>query len=54
MCSSSEIGVDRLGACLDLVSNIMERFEGGFSTYGSEVSLPERGVLVINVFRHGG
>ena len=53
MCSSSKIGVDGLGICLDLVLKLVERFEGGFATDGSEVSSLEKGVLVINVARHG-
>ena len=54
MCSSSEIRVDRLGVCLDLVLNILERFEGEFSTGGSEVISLKEGVLVINRARYGG
>ena len=54
MCSSSEIRVDRLGVCLDLVSNILERFEGEFSTGGSEFISLKEGVLVINRARYGG
>ena len=54
MCSSYEIGVDRLGICLDIISKLVDHFEGGFTTDGSEVSLLEEGVLVINKSRHGG
>ena len=53
MCSSSEIGLYRLGVCLDLVSNIVEHFEGGFATDESEVSLLEEGVLEIYIACHG-
>ena len=54
MCSSSEIGVDRLGFCLDLISKLVERFEGGFAIDGSDVSSLEKDVLVINVACRGG
>ena len=53
MRSSSNIGVDGLGIFLDLVFKLVERFKGGFSTDGSDVSFLEKGVLVINVARHG-
>ena len=48
MCSSYKIGVDGLGVCLDLVFKLVERFEGGFATYGSDFILLEEGVLVMN------
>ena len=35
---SSESGVDGLDICLDIVSKLVERFEVGFTTDGSEVS----------------
>ena len=54
MLSYSEIGVDGLGFCLDLVLKLVECFECGFSINGSEVSLLEKDVLVINVARHAG
>ena len=54
MCSSSKIVVDALGVFLDLVLKLVERFEGGFAKYWSEVSLLKKGVLVINVACHGG
>ena len=54
MCSSSEIVVYGLGICLDLVSKLVESFEGGFDTDGSEVISLEKVVLVINIARHGG
>ena len=54
MLSYSEIGVDRLGFFLDLVSKLVECFECGFSINGSEVGLLEKDVLLINVARHGG
>ena len=53
MCSSSKIGVDGLGVCLDLVLKLVERFEGGFDTDGSDFILLEEGVLVMNSARHG-
>ena len=54
MCSSSEIGVDSLSIGLNLVSKLVENFEGGFTTYENEFSLLEEGVLVINRSLHGG
>ena len=54
MCSSSDIGVDGIGVFLDLFSKFVERFEGGFTTNGSEVRSLKNGVLVINVARNGG
>ena len=51
---SSESGVDGLDICLDIVSKLVERFEVGFTTDGSEVSSLEEGVLLINRARHGG
>ena len=54
MCSSSEIGVDGLGIYLDIVSNLVERFEGSFDTDCSEVSSLEEGILVINRACPGG
>ena len=54
MCSSSDIGVDGLVVCLHLVSKLVEHFEGGFATDGSDISSLENGVLVINVACHGG
>ena len=53
MCSSSGIGVDGLGVCVDLVLKLVERFEGGFAMDGSEVRSLGKGVLVINVAHHG-
>ena len=50
---SSNIGVYGLGVFLDLVSNLVEHFEGGFATDGSDVSSLEKVVLVVNVARHG-
>ena len=46
--------VDGLGVCFNLVSKLVERFEGGFATDGSEVGSLEEGDLVINISRHGG
>ena len=54
MCSYSNIGVDGLGFCNDLESKIVERFEGGFATDGSEFRSLEKGVLVINIAHHSG
>ena len=54
MCSSSDIRVDRIGVCLDLVSKLVERFKGGFATDGSEVSSLEEGILGINRAFYGG
>ena len=53
MCSSSEIGVDGLGVCIDLVLKPVECFEGDFDTDGSEVSSIKEGVLVVNTACHG-
>ena len=53
MCSSSEILVDGLGVCFYLVPKLVESFEGGFATDGSEVGSLEKGVLVINFACHG-
>ena len=54
MRSSSDIGLERLGVCLDLVSKLVESFEGGFATDGSEARSLEKGVFVIDVACHGG
>ena len=54
MYSSSEIGVDRLGFCLDPVLNLVESSEGMFATYWSELISLEKGVLVSNVVFYGG
>ena len=54
MYSYSKNVVDGLGVFLDLVSNILERFEGWFFTDGSEVIFLEEGVLVIHRACHGG
>ena len=53
LCSSSDIEIDSLGVGLNLVSRLVERFEGGFATDGSEFSLLEDGVLVMNIYHHG-
>ena len=50
---SSDIEVNRLDICLDLVLKIVEHFKGGFATDGIEVSLLENGVLVTNSACHG-
>ena len=54
MCSSSEIGLYGIVVCFDLVLKLVERLEGGFAMDGSEFSLLEKGVLVVNVSCHGG
>ena len=54
MCSSSKMGVDGLGVCLDLISKLVEHFKGGFAMDGSEVSSTKEGFLVINSACHGG
>ena len=54
MCYYSDIGVDGLGVCLDLILNLVERFEGGFATDGIEVSFFEEGILGINRACNGG
>ena len=54
MCSSSDIGVDRLGVFVDLVPKLVDRFEGGFATNGSEGSFLKEGVLIIHRARHDG
>ena len=54
MCSSSDIGVYGLDVCLDIVSKLVENFKGGFATDGSDVISPKKGVLEMNVARHGG
>ena len=46
--------MDGLVVCLDLVFKLVERFEGGFDTDGSEFRSLEEGVIVINRARHGG
>ena len=53
MCSSSNIVVDVLDVCLDLISKLEERFKGGFATDGSVAGSLEEGVLEINTDRHG-
>ena len=47
--SSYGIKVTVLVVCLDLVSNLVERFECGFALDGSEVSSLEKGVAVVNL-----
>ena len=54
MFSSSDILLDGLGVCFYLVPNLVESFEGGFATDGSEVGSLEKGVLVSSVAWHGG
>ena len=54
MYSSSDIGVGGLRVGINLVSNIVENFEGGFATDGSEVSSLKEGVLVIDRACNGG
>ena len=49
MCSYSDIVLYGLGVLLDLVSKLVDRFEGGFSTDRSEVSLLQKGVLIVVV-----
>ena len=53
MCSSSDIEVDGLGVCLDIVLKLMEIFKGGFITDGSEVISLKEVFLVINRVCHG-
>ena len=48
MCSSSDIGIDSLRVGFNLVLKLVERFEGGFATDGSEVISLKEGVFVIN------
>ena len=52
--SSSDIGEDDSRVYLDLVSKIVDNFEGGFATYWSEVGLLEYDVLVIDRTFHSG
>ena len=54
MCSSSEIRVDGLVVCLDIISKLAGHLKGGFSTDGSEVSSLEEGILEINRSWYGG
>ena len=54
MFSSYEIGVDGLEVYLDLVPKLVEFFESGFITDGSEVISLKKGVLVINVACNDG
>ena len=49
MCFSSEVLVDRLGVCFYLVPKLVERFEGGFATDGSEVGSLEK-VFFVNLY----
>ena len=53
MFSSSEIGVDGIGICLDLVSKFVECFEGGSAMEVSEVRSLKKGFLVMNSACHG-
>ena len=53
MCSSYKSGVDRLSVCFHIVLKFMEHFESGFVIDGSEVSLLEEAVIVINRACHG-
>ena len=46
--SSSDIGVYSLFVGLNLVSELVERFEGGFATVGSEVESLKEVVLIID------
>ena len=52
--SSSEIWLDGLGVFFYLIPKLVESFEGGFATDGSEVGVLEKSVLVINVVCHCG
>ena len=53
MCSSSEVGLYGLDVGFYSVSKLVERFEGGFATDGSEVASLEECVFVVNISRHG-
>ena len=46
---SSNIGVYGLGVFLDLVSKLVEHFQGWFDTDGIDVSSLKKGTLVIKV-----
>ena len=54
MCSSSDIGTDSLCVGFNLVLKLVERFEGGLATDGSEAISLEEGVFVINRYIHIG
>ena len=54
MCSTYKVEVNVFGVFLDLVLKLVERFEVGFATDGSEVSSLKEGVLVVNRSIHGG
>ena len=54
MCSSSNIRVDGLHIGLDLISKLVERFGGGFTTDWSEFCSLEERVLVVDRAQHGG
>ena len=53
MCSSSNILVDSLGVGFNFVPKLVESFEGGFATDGSEFGSLKEGVFVINIAHHG-
>ena len=53
MCSSSKIRVDDLGVFFYFISELVERFKGGFATNGSEVGSLEDDFFVVNIARHG-
>ena len=53
MCYFSDISVDSLGVCFDLIPKLVERFESGFATDGSEIGSLKKGVFVANIARHG-
>ena len=38
-----------LGVCFYFISKLVDLFEGGFATYGSEVVSLEEGVIVVNI-----
>ena len=53
-CSSSKIGVYVLHVGLDLVSKLVETFEGGLAMDWIDVCLLEEVVFVTDRDRHGG
>ena len=54
MSSSSKIIVDGLRFGFDLVSKLVESFVGRFATDWIEVCFLKEGVVVVDIYFHGG
>ena len=47
--SASWVGVDIYCVELDIITELVERLRGGFTTYGSEFGLIKVGLTVVNI-----